>query len=138
MEQVFIVYFKTLFWQSYSYMNILIIIHAVNLLSLCMILYICSLYNYMHFIFVGFCHNYMHTQVTFKNNGSLIKLNIDNGIWVDLENSNHKCFYLCRHLHYCLQQGWKWVTLVDPINPLSNLDVTHKWPTCDLHAKFSF
>ena len=61
-------------------MNVLIIIHPVNLLSFCMILYVCSLYNYMPFISVGFCHDYMHTQVTFKNNGSLIKLNIDNGI----------------------------------------------------------
>ena len=38
----------------------------------------------------------------------------------------------------CTDQGWKWVTSVDPLDPLSNPDVTHIWPSLDPHAKVFF
>ena len=39
---------------------------------------------------------------------------------------------------YSMAQGWMWVTLVHPLDPLSNLDVTHILPSCNPHAKVFF
>ena len=46
---------------------------------------------------------------------------------------SHKTYGL-NHTRYTyiiyIYKGWKWVTPVDPLEPLSNLNVTHTWPTC--------
>ena len=42
------------------------------------------------------------------------------------------------HTYLAYVTGLKWVTPVDPFDPLNNVDVTHILPTCDPHVEVFF